>query len=281
MLTLKTRYHYGQCAKYLRPLFEKTIAAWQAEPHCLPNNYASWSVEQAMKRDDKLEQSSDMLARRAMALNFAAVHTTTMTAANLILDLASSTKEPNDLGRVRREADYVQERYDKRWSRAMLAEMSLLDSALRESMRVSGFGTKVFNRKVTASRGVMLPNGLHVSHGANVAVSGYSMHHDEAIYQEPQRFIASRFMGSSHASGSEKATPRKTAVTTEFSYGIWGHGRHACPGRFFAVDMIKMIVAYLVSNFDIKPLHKRPKNLWVADVVVPDRRVTIKLRRRK
>ncbi|KAL9039774.1 MAG: hypothetical protein Q9214_004739, partial [Letrouitia sp. 1 TL-2023] len=99
LLTLKTSYHYSQCAKYLRPLFEKITAAWQTDPDCLPNNFAGWLVEQAMKRDDKLEQSSDMLARRAMALNFAAVHTTTLTTVNLILDLATSPKEPNDIGK--------------------------------------------------------------------------------------------------------------------------------------------------------------------------------------
>ncbi len=32
----------------------------------------------------------------------------------------------------------------------------------------------------------------------------------------------------------------------------FGFGRHACPGRFFAANEIKMIIANFVMDYDIK-----------------------------
>ena len=33
---------------------------------------------------------------------------------------------------------------------------------------------------------------------------------------------------------------------------MFGYGRHACPGRFFATNEIKMIVAKMILDYDIK-----------------------------
>lgn len=32
----------------------------------------------------------------------------------------------------------------------------------------------------------------------------------------------------------------------------FGYGRHACPGRFFATNEIKMVLARLILEYDIK-----------------------------
>ena len=138
--------------------------------------------------------------------------------------------------------------------------MMTLDSALRESMRISGFGSKVFNRKVIAPNGIILPNGVHLPHGVTVCVSGYSLHHDETIDPEPYQFNYRRFARPNHTSPTTTSSIL-TAATTSLNYAIWGHGKHACPGRFFAVDMIKMVVAYIITHYEIKPFLTWPKNL--------------------
>jgi cytochrome P450 len=40
------------------------------------------------------------------------------------------------------------------------------------------------------------------------------------------------------------------ATTKEFMG--FGYGRHACPGRFFAANEIKLIIARLLLDFDIR-----------------------------
>ena len=44
---------------------------------------------------------------------------------------------------------------------------------------------------------------------------------------------------------------RNQFVTTNEQNLMFGYGRHACPGRFFATNEIKMIVAKMVLDYDI------------------------------
>jgi cytochrome P450 len=69
-------------------------------------------------------------------------------------------------------------------------------------------------------------------------------------------------------------------VSTSADYLSFGHGRHACPGRFFAANELKLLLAYMVLNYDIEPLEKRPDGKWVGTVCLPDMKATIKVRRR-
>ena len=56
------------------------------------------------------------------------------------------------------------------------------------------------------------------------------------------------------------------------------------PGRFFATNELKSILAYLVLNYDIKledGITSVPKNLELGTTVMPDPNAKILLRRRQ
>jgi len=42
-----------------------------------------------------------------------------------------------------------------------------------------------------------------------------------------------------------------------------------------------MILAYLVRNYEIKPIAERPKPLWIGQTIVPPVQATVEIRRRK
>ena len=52
----------------------------------------------------------------------------------------------------------------------------------------------------------------------------------------------------------------------------FGHGRYACPGRFFAGLQSKIILVHILLHYDLKVPGdgKRPRNLHVADANFPD-----------
>lgn len=130
-----------------------------------------------------------------------------------------------------------------------------MDSALRESMRLSPGATTSNNRRVVglvAADGLVLPNGTWLPCGTLIETSAYCVHRDESIYPEPLEYRHTRFMQS-----SKDGTSLKSASTIDPTFLIWGYGRHACPGRWLAVDIIKMIVMYLVTNYDVIPLPER------------------------
>lgn len=42
-----------------------------------------------------------------------------------------------------------------------------------------------------------------------------------------------------------------------------------------------MILAYLVNNYDIKPLAEKPKTMWLGPNMIPPVQAKIEVRRRK
>ena len=56
--------------------------------------------------------------------------------------------------------------------------------------------------------------------------------------------------------------------------------RHACPGRFFVAHELKLLLVYILMNYDVEPLAQRPTSTWFGTNVLPDMKGTIKVRRR-
>ncbi len=64
---------------------------------------------------------------------------------------------------------------------------------------------------------------------------------------------------------------------------LFGHGRHACPGRFFAVNELKALVAYVLMMYDIKLEDDKrvpPVPRWLGTSLLPDETSKIMFRRR-
>ena len=61
--------------------------------------------------------------------------------------------------------------------------------------------------------------------------------------------------------GQEKDGKKVDLVSTQADFVAFGHGAHACPGRFFAAEVLKLMLAHVVMNYDVKLCGDRPKNL--------------------
>ena len=53
------------------------------------------------------------------------------------------------------------------------------------------------------------------------------------------------------------------------------------PGRWFAVHLLKLLVAYITLNYDMEPVEKRPRNLNYFDANFPSFSTRVRVRRRK
>ena len=74
-----------------RASFHKLNICLAPDPAPMQNDSADRAGCDAMSRDDPVKKAPDILSRRLMTLNFAAIHTSTMTLANMILDIASGS----------------------------------------------------------------------------------------------------------------------------------------------------------------------------------------------
>lgn len=167
-------------------------------------------------------------------------------------------------------------------------------------MRLHNLGKWGLDRIVVAKDGVTMNDGIHIPRGAKISVLSHAIHHDLTIYENPNEFDAFRYArlredstisdpaGSPDVSRNDDKThlaqvlqqKNLSMVSTGPTHLPFGHGRHACPGRFLASLEVKLFLAQLVMNYDIKPLPERPANIWLGESMIPPTKATICIKRK-
>ncbi|KAB2570446.1 Cytochrome P450 monooxygenase pyr3 [Lasiodiplodia theobromae] len=209
------------------------------------------------------------LASRLLALNFVGVHTSVLTAVAAFADILAAG--PELWAALRKEAAQVLHDAGGAWSRVAVGRLALLDSVIRESMRVSPFKARGVEREVVAEGGVRLPDGTFLPRGTKVGAATVGVHGDERFYERPREFVPERFVGKAE----------EGLVNTTDTFLGFGHGKHACPGRFFSAHELKLLFAHLVLNYDFEPMGEKPRGKWITDFYVLESPSMLKVRRRE
>lgn len=131
---------------------------------------------------------------------------------------------------------------------------------------------RVARQPFTFSDGTFIPQGTHL----RVAVQ--ATHLDDAYYTDPSAFDPFRF---ANKMDQQNKTRKLDMVTTHANFVAFGHGRHACPGRFFAAEMLKLTLAHIIMNYDVKLEGDHPKNIWIVATCIPSPTGEVMFRRRK
>ncbi|KAJ7906083.1 cytochrome P450 [Mycena leptocephala] len=131
------------------------------------------------------------------------------------------------------------------------------DSFIRESQRLGGMPTRL---KVVA-KGFSFSDGTTIPYGAFLNVPGKATHYDEGA-----RSVFNRQM-----------------VSTAQDHLVFGHGKHACPGRFFAATELKAMLAHILINYDVKAETEgvRPPDQWLGVATYPNRQGKNLIRKRE
>jgi hypothetical protein len=53
------------------------------------------------------------------------------------------------------------------------------------------------------------------------------------------------------------------------------------PGRFFVAHELKLIMAHILLNYDIKLVGKVPEKVWIGSSIFPHLKAEIQVRRKK
>ncbi|GME22686.1 Cytochrome p450 [Neofusicoccum parvum] len=196
-----------------------------------------------------------------MTLAFAAIHTTSGMISALLWEL---TANPEYIDELRKEIVEVLKE-DGGWKKTSLYKMKLLDSCMKEAQRLHVIGSMIMGRKVMTP--VTLSDGTYLPKNSHVAMPTWTMK-DELFYgPDAALFDGRRFLEKRSLPGNEH---RWQFVTTSPEHLGFGHGKHACPGRFFASNEIKIATAHLLVKYDWKfegepPLKSLRDSEWVPD----------------
>ncbi|TRM59925.1 cytochrome P450 [Schizophyllum amplum] len=235
-----------------------------------PTDLISWILNHV----DPRHRTVDDVVMRIMGVNFAAIHTSTSTFTNVLFHLAA---EPEYIEPLREEVEEVVGRHG--WTKTAMREMIKLDSFLRESGRFNGLGCLSLNRKVVKKGGFTFTDGTHVPVGAFISVASDAIHHNEGAYKNAHVFDGFRY------SRLRETDPTKyQMVNTDCDYVLFGHGFHACPGRFFAANELKAMLAHLVLHYAVQlegGSRVKPENEWNITSASPNRSAKVMFRKRQ
>ncbi|KAF9263054.1 cytochrome P450 [Marasmius fiardii PR-910] len=238
-----------------------------------PNDLLSWLVGKCEKLGEEWQKASiEDLSLRVLATNFGAIHSTSAFLTQGIYDIAA---HPELIEPLRAEITSVIER-EGGWTKSAMSKMHLLDSFLKESARKTGVPSIGLVRMVLED--FTLPNGICLPAGTRVGIAAYHTHHSEQYYPSPDAFRVERF------AETEGENARNLMTTLSEDWLMFGAGKHACPGRFFAVNQLKLLIAYVLLTYDIKfseEQTKLPDPFWFAWTVLPDSSARVLFRKRR
>ncbi|GJC87714.1 cytochrome P450 monooxygenase ATR2 [Colletotrichum liriopes] len=249
-----------------------------------PDDLMQWIIDAETKAGSDVRD----IARTQLSITMAAIHTTTLTTVN-IGDPRSSSGDNGEFGS------------------AALQNMKKLDSLFKETARFypmsagtsmatltvkkqsSNTGPVAFQRK--ALKPFVLSNGQVIPAGVIVEVPAGCIYADDEFFEAPEvfdhlRYYKLRQSKGLHAAGTKAAevVANSQFVSVSESSLNFGYGRHACPGRFFAVNEMKMIMANILLHYEVKNpdgMTERHKNVRSGAQLVPDPTKKIMIRKIK
>jgi len=253
LLSIPHWIHFRRIKQLTLPVIKARLLALSqgdAKAADVPNDYITWHIKTAASENDIPSLQADRIASSLMPLNFAALHTTTMTLTSLLFDVFSS--DPSLASILREEAELVYASNNNTWDKQSLTRLVRMDSAIRESMRLNTIGARVMIRKVVADEGLTNEEeGWTVPKGTYVTVDAWSPMHDPEVYAEPNSYDPFRFSrpreqlekemaaeaGATGATGENRDGDDRQAellklkntglITTSDKFLSFGHGRHA------------------------------------------------------
>ncbi|KAI6085424.1 cytochrome P450 [Hypoxylon rubiginosum] len=229
-------------------------------------------IDETLSRGDPSLLDAKLISDRLLVTNNASVHSVTLTVHNLVMDLATSDPSMGYVEALREECREAFNSAGGVWTLNAVRKLKLVDSAIRESMRICPFGS------VTMARTVMDPSGIEIKYGdskvnlprgTTVALPMEAIHFDEGIYPNAHRFDPFRF-----------ANLEKPATLTDDQFLGFGSSKSPCPGRFLAVHQMKLIMAHMLLNYDIDYTGKRPELTSLVGMKVPRTDIVVRVRRR-
>lgn len=124
-----------------------------------------------------------------------------------------------------------------------------------------------------------LSSGLHVAKGNYIGINAAQGFWDGSIHEDPNKYDGYRFLRMRDVPESQH---KAHLVSTSPEHLAFGHGEHACPGRFFAANEVKIVLINILLKYDFKfPEGTKPNVLAYGFGLNSDPTVSLSIRRRE
>ncbi|KAJ6155238.1 hypothetical protein N7470_005804 [Penicillium chermesinum] len=178
-----------------------------------------------------------------LLLSMAAIHTSADMLTQVLFDIAGR----EDLISALREEIMTVVR-EQGWSKISLYKLNLMDSTIKESQRLKPIAITPMRRPAT--KDVLLSDGMFIPKNTTILFPADAMW-DPEFYPNPEDFDPYRWMKMRNLPNRQMQTAAQLVSPSPHHLG-WGFGQHACPGRFFAVNELKIALCQILLKYDFK-----------------------------
>ncbi|KAK2596421.1 hypothetical protein N8I77_013312 [Diaporthe amygdali] len=243
-----------------------------------------WMMDNGNETETRLGE----MAFRQCFLTLASIHTTSVSVSTVLFDLCD---HPEWFPVLREEIEQVTAQYGPigehpgMTSRQWIAKLMKMDSFIIEMQRTNP--QILLRPQRVAMVPLTLKDGTTIPQGARVAWAGHHHANDPSILtSDPEAFDPMRSYRKRTAYVDEDGeNPNKyTAVDqSDMDTLAFGYGGQACPGRYFAIGEIKLVLSRMLVQFDFAyPKGKsRPKRMYADENTFIDAHATLMMRKRK
>ncbi|KAL9082405.1 MAG: hypothetical protein Q9159_006448 [Coniocarpon cinnabarinum] len=211
--------------------------------------------------------TSEQFANVFQLLLLAALYTTATSIVNFIPDLAD---RPECIQSLRQELHQFVADDHSLTDPQSLGKLSMLDSFMKESQRMSPLAWSIFLRK--ALKDIKLSDGMTIPAGCHVSVPTAAMAKDPASFENADQFDMMRFHRDRVALGSG-THPHLQFTGADPSAPAWGAGRWICPGRFFVEAVSKLLLSKILLRYDlgfVEGKQTRLPKILSGDRIIPN-----------
>ena len=245
------------------------------------NDALQWMIEKGAKAG-KSELEPANLAERLLNLNLVSSWTTSYAFSYCMLDLYSSACKDDFVAGLRSECDLIKNTYGTLGFKEAVDKMWRIDSAVRESLRISPFSVVALPRIVPPGSGLNIGKHILIPPGVRISFPFQAMHHDPDIYENPLEYDAFRFSRQYEGPKGHEVRDEERLLSTSASesYITYGYGKHVCPGRWLASQMLKQALAHVLLHYDVECVEPLEPRVVIFNTILPQKAARVRVRRR-
>ena len=206
----------------------------------------SWMVEDGC---NALERDHETLTILVGSIAAGSTYSIANFCCRTITDMVA---HPEVLDAVRAEIRQKHVEVDGQWDMTALASLEKLESAMKESSRLTPGTLLVYSRVV--KKDCALSNGLTLRKGQFVTMSGATRTMDPAVFENPKEYQGLRFCAEDRIK-EHRARPFSSIDTDILT---WGAGRWSCPGRLITDMSAKILLVKLLDEYDFAFVGDKP-----------------------
>lgn len=110
-------------------------------------------------------------------------------------------------------------------------------------------------------------DGIEIAEGSNLLFSAGASHRLPEVFADPLSFDPQRF------------SPERKSLLPQFSYIPYGGGAHMCVGMPFAQTELKVLLAHILSHWQLEPADDKPVAMHYNPTLAPKKGINMRVRR--